>query len=567
VNAISGSLRKPTKKVAQVEAPVLSQSSLLELLAEQSLRGISEKIVKDTRLLLLPPAMDRAPWDDGMEFDDDPERIKERKERKKLVMKVLNASMGSLANVQKSGWKAGGEAYAVENIRNVAEICKSALTAFRNISKEENDKGAMVEGEKAALNIIGKLVQVQLVSDLLERSVVILQLIYPQYGSSWDLLHETRSSLPNLYSHTSFSASPPSLDVPCLPLPHSTSPLDATLTGLLLSHLSYALQCALHLSPDKIIPVLHELHPDYGLFLSWAPHFAKAAKVQVKLVCVSLYKTIESLIQSPLSSSTAAPTATLNSPSTKFALRSYALLALLHGASVDVLDLEPGWGIRQAANIASAYHKAEEEADERAVAQRIHEFFVRVQNITDIDGKSEGERKALVPLKTFWMSVVSRARYTEGLEYLARTDRGIPPLSLLLAKVGDSNPGRAQSEENGDQLTPLQVAATLSAAAAYIDEVVCKTQDARVVERLEGYIGGLPSGGLFASGEEEREQLQRGADRLRRAAGKVLPSAEARIATLLKGLLECAVSIYEGLLKVRLRFLIYCTLVSDPPLW
>ena len=108
-----------------------------------------------------------------MVFDDDPERIKERKERKKLVMKVLNASMGSLASVQKAGWKAGGEAYSVENIRNVAAICKSALTAFRNISKEENDKNAMVEGEKAALNIVGKLVQAQLVSDLLESSIIV----------------------------------------------------------------------------------------------------------------------------------------------------------------------------------------------------------------------------------------------------------------------------------------------------------------------------------------------------------------------------------------------------------
>ena len=564
VNAISGPLRKPTKKAAQLEAPALSQSSLLELLAEQSLRGVSEKVVKDTQLLLLPPAMDRAPWDDGMEDDDDPERIKERKERKKLVMKVLNASMGSLANVQKSGWKSGGGAYTVENIRNLAAVCKSALIAFRNISKEENDKAAMVEGEKAALNIVGKLVQVQLVSDLLERSSVISQLIYPQYGSSWDLLHDTHSSLLNLYSHTSFSASSPSLDVLCLPLPHSAPPLDATLTGLLLAHLSYALQCALHLSPDGIIPVLHELHPDCGLFLSWAPHFAKAAKVQVKLVCVSLYKTIESLTQSPLSSSITTA-ATLNRPSTRFALRSYALLTLLRGASVDALDLEPGWGIKQAANIASAYHKSEEQADERAVAQRVHEFFVRVQNTTSIDGKSEGEGKAWALLKTFWMGVVSRARYTEGLEYLARTDREVPPSSSLLAKVGDSNAGRGQSEENRDQLTSLQVAATLSAAAAYLDEVVCKTQDARVVERLEGYIGGLPSGGLFTSGEEDREQLQRGADRLRRAAGKLLPSAEGRIAALLKDLLECAVNIYEGLLKVRLRFFIYCTFVSDPP--
>ena len=357
------------------------------------------------------------------------------------------------------------------------------------------------------------------------------------------------------------------MDVLCLPLPHSTSPPDATLTGLLLAHLSYALQCTLDLSPDKIIPVLDDLRPDCGLFLSWAPHFSKATKTQVKLACVSLYKTIESLVQLPLSSSITAAAATLNRPSARFALRSYALLTLLHGASVDAVDLEPGWGIKQAANVASAYHKSEEEADERAVAKRIHEFFVRVQNTTNINGKSEGEGRVWAPLKTFWMGVVSRARYTEGLEYLARTDREAPPLSSLLAKAGDSKVGKEHSGENGDQFTPLQVAATLSAAAAYIDEVVCKTQDARVVERLEGYIGGLPPGGLIASGEEEREQLQRGADRLRRAAGKTLPSAEGRITTLLKGLLECVVSIYEGLLKVRLWFLVYSTFVSNPPPW
>ena len=563
MNAISAPLRKPSKKVAQVEAPPLTPSSLLELLAEQSLRGVSAKVVKDAQLLLLPPAMDRAPWDDGMDVDDDPERIKERKERKKLVMKVLNASMGSLANVQKSGWKAGGEAYTDESIRNVAEICKSALTAFRNISKEENDNAAMVEGEKAASNIVGKLLHVQLVSDLLENPIIVSQLIHPQYESSWDLLHATHASLPNLYSHTSFLASSPCLDVLRLPLPHSTPPLDATLTGLILAHLSYALQCALHLSPNEIVPCLHGLHPDCGLFLSWAPHFSKAAKAQLKLVCVSLYKTIESLIQSPVSSSTA--TATLNSPRTRFALRSYALLTLLHCTTVDALELEPGWGIKQAANIASMYHRSEEEADERAVAQQIHEFFVRVQNIINIDGKDEGG--AWVPLKTFWMSVVSRARYTEGLDYLAKTDGEVSAPSALSVKVGDSQASGGQGEETGDRNAPLQVAANLSAVAAYIDEVAYKRQDGDVVGRLEGYIRGLPSGDVVASGEEEREQLQRGADRLRRATGKVLPSAEGRVAALLKDLLECALGIYEGLLKVRLRFLVNSMCVSDTPLW
>ena len=232
---------------------------------------------------------------------------------------------------------------------------------------------------------------------------------------------------------------------------------------------------------------------------------------------------------------------------------------------MDALELEPGWGIKQAANIASTYHRSEEEADERAVAQQIHEFFVRVQNTTNTDGNGEG--KAWVPLKTFWMSVVSRARYTEGLDYLARMDGEVSPPSVLPAKVGDSQARRGQSEETGERTTPLQVAAKLSAAAAYIDEVVYKRQDVEVVGRLEAYIEGLPSGDLVASGEEEREQLQRGADRLRRAAGKVLPSAEGRVAALLKDLLECALSIYEGLLKVRLRFLVNYTFVSDTPLW
>jgi hypothetical protein len=80
-----------------------------------------------------------------------------------------------------------------------------------------------------------------------------------------------------------------------------------------------------------------------------------------------------------------------------------------------------------------------------------------------------------------------------------------------------------------------------------------------------GISRGLLSYGLTPSGEEEREQLQRGADRLRRAAGKVLPSVEGRVAALLKGLLECTVDIYEGLLKVCMRFFVYSTFVSDAP--
>lgn len=160
-----------------MEPAALTPSSLLEVLAEQYLRGVSETVVKGARLLLLPPATERAPWDDEAEIDGDHERSKERKERKKLVMRVLNASMGSLATVQKAGWKTSGESYTDNNIRNVAAICRDALTAFRSISKEENDKTAMVEGEKAALNIAGKLVQMQLVSALLGCIISTSQLI------------------------------------------------------------------------------------------------------------------------------------------------------------------------------------------------------------------------------------------------------------------------------------------------------------------------------------------------------------------------------------------------------
>ena len=90
-------------------------------------------------------------------------------------------------------------------------------------------------------------------------------------------------------------------------------------------------------------------------------------------------------------------TATSNHPSTRFAFRSYALLTLLHGASVDAMDLEADWDIKQAANLATACH-------ERAVAQRIHEFFVRMQKATD--AKRKGEAKAWAQLKMFWVAVV-----------------------------------------------------------------------------------------------------------------------------------------------------------------
>ena len=73
----------------------------------------------------------------------------------------------------------------------------------------------------------------------------------------------------------------------------------------------------------------------------------------------------------------------------------------------------------------------------------------------------------------------------------------------------------------------------------------------KFVERLKGYIGGLPSAPLIPSREKECGQLQRGADRLRRA-GKALPSAEGHVATLLREFLECAVDMYEGLSKVRM---------------
>jgi hypothetical protein len=275
---------------------------------------------------------------------------------------------------------------------------------------------------------------------------------------------------------------------------------------------------------------------------------------------VSLYKTVESFIESPRLSA-----ATLNNPNVRFTLRSYALLTLLHGAFVDAVDLEPSWSVKQATNIASAFHKSEEGTSERAVAHRIHNFFVHVQKATN--GKGKGKDRAWAQLKTFWMSVVSRARYTEGLEYLARTDGGVPALSLLPAKVDDVHAGKGQNEKTGHRGTPLQAAAALSASAAYVGGIMDKTQDAQVVERLQAHIAGLPSCALNAMGKEERKLLQHGADHLRRAVGKVLPSVGAQVATLLKRLLECTVNIHEELLKVRILFRVCSLFISDAPLW
>jgi hypothetical protein len=47
----------------------------------------------------------------------------------------------------------------------------------------------------SALNIVGTLMQMQLVSELLQKFKNVSQLINSQNGSSWDLLHGTRSSL------------------------------------------------------------------------------------------------------------------------------------------------------------------------------------------------------------------------------------------------------------------------------------------------------------------------------------------------------------------------------------
>ena len=96
----------------------------------------------------------------------------------------------------------------------------------------------------------------------------------------------------------------------------------------------------------------------------------------------------------------------------------------------------------------------------------------------------------------------------------------------LLPEIGNSQTGRQESEETGSWVTPLQTAANLSAAAAYIDEVVWKAQDAQVVERLEGCIGGRPSASLIAS------SVSRSSAGLRRAVRKALPSAEGRGATM-----------------------------------
>ena len=95
-----------------------------------------------------------------------------------------------------------------------------------------------------------------------------------------------------------------------------------------------------------------------------------------------------------------------------------------------------------------------------------------------------------------------------GLEHLARMDGTV--LAPLSPEIGNSQTGRQESEETESWVTPLQTAANLSAAVAYIDEVVWKAQDAQVVERLEGYIRGRPSASLVASREEECEQIQRG---------------------------------------------------------
>ena len=50
-------------------------------------------------------------------------------------------------------------------------------------------------------------------------------------------------------------------------------------------------------------------------------------------------------------------------------------------------------------------------------------------------------------------------------------------------------PGGRKVKRLGDWAIPLQAASKLSAAAAYIDEIVWKAQDAQVVERLEGISG------------------------------------------------------------------------------
>ena len=102
---------------------------------------------------------------------------------------------------------------------------------------------------------------------------------------------------------------------------------------------------------------------------------------------------------------------------------------------MEAVELEAGWDIKQATNIVAVYYKSEEEAGEWAVAQRVHEFFVREQKTTD--AKRKGEAKAWTQLKTFWVAVVSRARYVEGLEEI---DGTVPaPLS---PKTGDSQTGR-----------------------------------------------------------------------------------------------------------------------------
>ena len=66
-------------------------------------------------------------------------------------------------------------------------------------------------------------------------------------------------------------------------------------------------------------------------------------------------------------------------------------------------------------------------------------------------------------------------------------------LAPLSPEMGDNQIGRQESEETGGLGYPVRHRQLRnSAATAYINEVVWKAQDARVVERLESGVGHPP---------------------------------------------------------------------------
>jgi hypothetical protein len=83
-------------------------------------------------------------------------------------------------------------------------------------------------------------------------------------------------------------------------------------------------------------------------------------------------------------------------------------------------------------------------------------------------GRDEGVGEAE---ETFWMPL------SVGRGMLRAWVTEVVPAAWS-PKIADSQTGRQDSEETRGWVTPLQAAAKLSAAAAYIDEVVWKAQGA-----------------------------------------------------------------------------------------